>query len=436
VSLCRIIDSREEDPFAFLARRGQGDQSELRDVVSGIIESVRTRGDEALLESARKFDSPDVVSIAVSDAEIQKASLPQEQEEAIAFSIRNVTRFHELQKEYLLGRGLEWRETLPHGGFLGQQVRALSKVGVYVPGGKASYPSSVIMNAIPAIVAGVPEVFVASPGGGGGSLSPAVMFALKSCGPALKSAFRTGGAAAIAAFAFGTESVPKVDKVVGPGNKYVNEAKRQLWGKVGLDLYAGPSEVCVLADEEANATYCAADLITQVEHSEDNVGFVVCLSHAKAGEILADAESQLGREPRAEIVRAALRDYGAVFIAKDMDEALEIVNAIAPEHLSVAVSDPEKYLDRLRNAGCLLLGEYTPESAGDFVLGPSHTLPTSTASRFSSPVNVMDFVKFQSVSMLTRADLEDYRRAIEVFGEMEGFSAHAFGATVRVETEG
>ena len=319
MSLCRVIDTRTEDAFAFLRARVLAPDNSLREIVSSIIEDVRLRGDAALLECARKFDSPLVSAIGVGAAEIQSASLARGQEEAIAAAARNVTKFHELQREHLLGnlvRGgsvYSWRQKLPHGGYLGQQIRPLSKVGVYVPGGKANYPSSVIMNAIPAIVAGVNDVFIASPAGSTGSLSSAVLLAIRQCGSAIKGAFKIGGAAAIAAFAFGTESVPKVDKVVGPGNRFVNEAKRQLWGQVGLDLYAGPSEVCVLADEHANAAYCAADWITQVEHSEDNVGFVVATSLAKAQEIVSAAEKQLGKEPRASVIRAALRDYGAVY---------------------------------------------------------------------------------------------------------------------------
>jgi histidinol dehydrogenase len=285
------------------------------------------------------------------------------------------------------------------------------------------------MNVLPAKVAGVNKVYVASPARPDGAILPAVGAALKMTG--VERAFKVGGAAAISAFAFGTESVPKVDKVVGPGNRFVNEAKRQLWGQVGLDGYAGPSEVCVVADEEAHATFAAADLLTQIEHAPDNVGFLITLSRTKMDEILAEVERQLRGAPRESTMRAALAKESLAIVARDLDEALDLVNAIAPEHVTVAIREPERAVDRIRNAGCILLGEYTPESAGDYCLGPSHTLPTSGAARWQSPVNVLDFLKVQSISRLTRHDIQPLIETIEAFGEIEGFPAHAFGATVR-----
>ena len=298
-----------------------------------------------------------------------------------------------------------------------------------MPGGNAVYPSSVLMNVLPANWAGVARTFVTTPAGRDGALHPAVLVALRLAD--VTQAFKIGGAAAIAALALGTESVPRVDKIVGPGNRFVNEAKRQLWGQVGLDGYAGPSEVCVLADDEANDEFAAADLLTQVEHAPDNAGFLVCLSRAKLDAILAAAERQLKNAKREETMRAALRDHSLAIVARDLDEALEIVNAVAPEHLTLAVKDPEKAMEKVRNAGCILLGEHTPESAGDYCLGPSHTLPTSGAARWQSPVNVLDFLKVQSVARLSSADLQPLIPTIETLAEVEGFPAHGFGATVR-----
>jgi len=305
----------------------------------------------------------------------------------------------------------------------------LSLAGVYVPGGNATYPSSVIMNAVPALVAGVPSIAVTTPARPDGTLHPAVLCALRLAG--ISKAFKIGGASAIAALALGTETVTRVDKVVGPGNRFVNEAKRQLWGQVGVDGYAGPSEVCVLIDDTANAAFAAADLITQVEHAPDNAGFLVALSRRKLDEVLAEVTRQVAVAPRGETISAALANESLAIVARDLSEAVDIVNAIAPEHLTLAVADPLRAMEGIRNAGCMLLGEYTPESAGDFVLGPSHTLPTSGAARFGSPVNVLDFLKVQSVTRLTRSDLLPLTPVIEAFGEMEGFPGHGFGASVR-----
>jgi histidinol dehydrogenase len=249
----------------------------------------------------------------------------------------------------------------------------------------------------------------------------------------VKEAFKIGGAAAIAALALGTESVPRVDKIVGPGNRFVNEAKRQLWGVVGLDGYAGPSEVCVLADETTIAKNAAIDLLTQIEHAPDNCGFLVCTDEAKFNEILSEIERLTKGAEREDTLRKALAGDSIAFLVKDMNEAIDIVNEIAPEHLSIATKDPEKVMLNIRNAGCILLGEWSPESAGDFCAGPSHTLPTSGAARFGSPVNVLDFLKVQSVINLSKSELKTMTSTIETFGRMEGFPIHGKGATIRFE---
>jgi len=458
-----VIDCSVSDPFAVLRKRGIHRDSETERVVRETIEDVRQRGDDALLENARKYDAPELQSISVSTSEIESASLPEHQAAAIEKSIRNSVNFHAEQKRFLINgfnlrvyRTLEERQSegqLEHsfesyaywwrlfGGFkkppprptpdIGQQLVPLRRVGAYVPGGAAAYPSSVIMNVIPAQAASVDAIFVATPARKDGTLHQAVLFALRHCG--VVKTFKIGGAAAIAAMALGTELVPRVDKIVGPGNRFVNEAKRQLWGTVGLDGYAGPSEVCILADDEANARFAAADLLTQVEHAPDNAGFLVTLSRAKHEEIMAEVELQLAGAPREETMRKALANESMAFIARDLQQACEIVDAIAPEHLSIATRNPEKVMEKIHNAGCILLGEWTAESAGDFCMGPSHTLPTSGAARFGSPVNVLDFLKVQSVARLTREDLYELLPTIEAFGEMEGFPTHARGASIRFE---
>lgn len=448
---------------AALRRRSVHRDAETERVVAEIISAVRERGDEALLEIARKFDAPGLDRIEVSPEEIASAQVPPRVFQALETSLFQVHAFHAQQMHALTegwtampldtveqrrshgqrlhtSRNFEYRwhkeplkrpghNPTPTGGGLGQRLVPLEKVGVYVPGGNATYPSSVLMNVLPAQAAGVNAVFVTTPARKNGKLHPAVLAALALAGVA--KAFMVGGAAAIAGLALGTESIPRVDKIVGPGNRFVNEAKRQLWGQVGLDGYAGPSEVCVLADDTTNAAFAAADLLTQVEHAPDNAGFLVTTSRAKANEILAEVERQLKGAPREETMRTALRTDSAVIVARDLEEALDLVNEIAPEHLTLAVDQPEVAMEKVRNAGCILLGEYTPESAGDFCLGPSHTLPTSGAARWQSPVNVIDFLKVQSVARLTPSDLEPLIPVIEAFGEMEGFPAHARGATIR-----
>lgn len=434
--MIRIVDCAVEDPFPLLAERRVHWDAQTQAVVAAIIDDVRHRGDEALLDNARKFDAPDLTTIWVSEEELAAASLAQPHAKAIGLATGRVRAYYEVQEGLLRGYGEDAKPgvwTLPAvqegGGYIGWRHLSLASAGVYVPGGEAAYPSSVIMNAVPAQVAGVPRVTIATPARSDGTVHPAVLYSIRYIG--LTQVLKVGGAAAIAAFALGTETVARVDKIVGPGNRFVNEAKRQLWGQVGLDGYAGPSEVCVLADDHANARWAAADLLTQIEHAADNSGFLVTLSRAKADEVLAEAEIQLGQSPRAPTMRAALRDHSLALVAKDMEHACEILNAIAPEHLSLSVDDPEQVLDKVRNAGCVLLGEFTPESAGDFCLGPSHTLPTSGAARFGGPVSVLDFMKIQSVSRLTKEGLESLLSTIEAFGEMEGFPAHARGAVLR-----
>jgi histidinol dehydrogenase len=432
----RVVDCAQEDFRKALAGRTLHRDETLERVVSGIIESVRTRGDEALLESARRFDAPGLTSIRVPVEAINQAQVEDLQDQAIRDAYARILRFHERQMQLLSsswtkdGRAFHWQ--MDADTELGQRIAPLARVGLYVPGGGAAYPSSVLMLAGPARAAGVPEIVLCSPAHREGSLPVGVLVAAREAG--IAQAFMVGGAAAIAAMAFGTESVPRVDKIAGPGNRYVNEAKRQLWGSVGLDGFAGPSEVCVLADDSANPRFAAADLLTQIEHAPDNAAFLVCLSHRKLEEILTEVERQLASALREETMRKALKDEGCAFVARCLDEAIEIVNEVAPEHLTLAVEDPVAAAPRISSAGCILMGEWTPESAADYCLGPSHTLPTGGAARFGGPVNVLDFLKVQSFANLTREQFRPLARMVEVFGEMEGLPTHAAGATVRLES--
>jgi histidinol dehydrogenase len=449
-----ILDCNFDDPMPLLRQRTIHRDAQTEVVVKEIVAEVRQRGDAALLDSARRFDAPGLESLEVTQEEIDAAMPSVEQALALDEAVRRVLAFHEDQL-FALTAGLSstvlddvahrqraghprhhapnhaWSWKVAGGTSLGQRIIPVRSAGVYVPGGNATYPSSVVMNAVPAQVAGVNRVVLTTPARPDGTLASSVLYAARYCG--IAKIVKVGGAAAIAALALGTESIARVDKIVGPGNRFVNEAKRQLWGTVGLDGYAGPSEVCVLADETADARFAAADLLTQIEHAPDNAGFLVTLSRAKADEILAEVERQLQGAPREATMRAALENESLVLVARDLAQACDLVDRIAPEHLSLIVRNPEQAMDRIRNAGCILLGEYTPESVGDFCLGPSHTLPTSGAARFGSPVNVLDFVKVQSVANLTREELAELRPTIEAFGTMEGFPAHARGATIRYE---
>ncbi|MCW5940744.1 MAG: histidinol dehydrogenase [Fimbriimonadaceae bacterium] len=415
-------------------------------IVARQMAAVRKGGARAAWRATRKYDAPDLryAGFLVTDDEIESAQVEDEELRAIRHSIARVREFH-LRQLDALTQG--WDETSVHDrrayvwtmpahpgskGKEGQRLVPLRSVGLYVPGGKASYPSTVIMTAVPALVAGVSELMIATPPRGDGSVSPAILVAARELG--IRVIAKAGGASAIALMAFGDSGcgLNPVDKVVGPGNRYVNEAKRQLWGEVGLDTFAGPSEVAVVADEGANPAYAAADWLTQVEHAEDNVGKLYATSIPVAKAIVGAAGRLLEGSPRERTMREALKAHGEVVVGRP-HELVAAVNAFAPEHLTLMVREPAWWLERMENAGCILIGNDTPQSAGDFVSGPSHTLPTGRAARFGSPLNVMDFLKFQSVSALTHADLRKLRDTIETFGSLEGFPMHGRGSSIRFE---
>lgn len=421
------------DLSAALEGRGPRADSELQDTVAQILEDVRRRGDEALLENARRFDAPELARLEVQEQEFAAAELPKEHLAAIRTALHRVFAFHEEQFERLFAG---WRQSEPGSpnrewrnpqGTAGQRMRPVDRAGIYVPGGRAAYPSSVLMNASPAVLLGVPCV-ITTPARPDGTLHPAVLAAIGMLREVR--VLKVGGAAAIGALAFGTETIPRVDVIAGPGNAYVNEAKRQVWGQVGLDGYAGPSEVCVWVDASSNPRYAAADLLTQIEHAPDNVAYLVSEDEAALATVLVEAEDLIRTAERREILEASWQN-GLAILARDGSEAADAVNQIAPEHLSVATRDPHRSAQAVRNAGCILLGEHSPESAGDFVVGPSHTLPTGGAARFASPVSVATFLKFQSVIELDPHGLQELTPVIEAFAEMEGFPMHGYGATVR-----
>ncbi|MCU0316568.1 MAG: histidinol dehydrogenase [Fimbriimonadaceae bacterium] len=439
MSLVPIL-TPNDDLSRWRKRRPRQDQS-LVENVSRIVQEVESEGAAAVLRHTRQFDAPDLGSIWLSKYELHSASIPAEALDALRTAIERVRDFHEIQLSTLthdlqeLELGYAWRTDVTDDdetGFEGQRILPLQRVGVYVPGGQATYPSSVYMNVIPAQVAGVEEVVVATPPGKDGKVPEAVLVACRELG--IEKILLAGGASAISALAIGWEGFERVDKIVGPGNRFVNEAKRQLWGSVGLDCYAGPSEVCVVVDERANPEQAAYDLLTQIEHAPDNVALLIGTSRETLTEVLDKAESILQTAERREIMTTALQEQGCVVWVSDLDEAIGLVNDFAPEHLTLMVEDPGSWVPKIRNAGCILMGSHSPQALGDYVSGPCHTLPTSGAARFASPVSVSDFHKIQSLSMLSASDLAVLAPIAENLAKLEGLPLHGQAGIQRLQS--
>ncbi len=392
--------------------------------VRAICERVRTEGDLALLEFSRKWDCPHLERLEVSEEELEQAyrAVRPEVLSVIRQAIARVERYHSTM------RPASWWLAEPSGGFLGQRVVPLRRVGLYVPGGRARYPSSVIMNAVPARVAGVEEIILCSPAQPDGTLPASVLVSAREVG--IQRVFKVGGAQAVAGMAFGTETIPPVDKIVGPGNLYVNLAKRLLWGIVGVDLWAGPSEVAIVADSHAPPEWVASDLLTQLEHGAESIGYLFSPSETVIQRTMEAIAVQLAHRARRPILEQSVAHSIAV-LTRTMEEALELANEVAPEHLSLMVQEPLRYLPQVRNAGCILLGYHTPQSAGDYIAGPSHTLPTGRSARFESPVFVETFLKRSSVIALTPESLAEIAPAITALAEEEGFDGHAYTVAVR-----
>lgn len=410
-----------------LARRRPSRDIEVQRVVSEILERVESQGDSALLDYARKFDAPDLSAIQVEPFELEGPDFP-----FLGHAIKRVREYHLHQRDVLLagwrvaGDVWRWQKTDET---IGQIMRPLSRVGIYVPGGRATYPSSVYMNVLPALVAGVQEIVVTTPAQPDGTLPEAVRFVLRSLG--IEEVYKLGGASAIGALAFGTDSIRRVDKIVGPGNKWVNEAKRQVWGHVGLDGYAGPSEVAVVIDESSDPARAAVDLLTQIEHAPDNAGFLISLSEDAVVAVEQEIVILLANAPRAAILREALEKNSFAVVVNGKDEAIEWINTIAPEHLTLAVEGAESWLEAIQNAGCVLIGEEGGESMADYCIGASHTLPTSGAARFQSPLSVLEFMKIQSYAWLSSEDAHGIALLTSQIGELEGLPMHAQGGRIR-----
>ena len=396
-------------------------------IVTDILYDVRKNGDQAVFAYCAKFDKAELTTLEVSKQEIEEALNQVEPEflKILEEAAANIRAFHsrQVRNSFVMAD--------KPGIVLGQKVTPIEKVGVYVPGGTAAYPSTVLMDTIPAKIAGCPQIVMVTPPGRDGKVSPAILAAASIAG--VDRIFKVGGAQAIAALAYGTESIPKVDKIVGPGNAFVAEAKKQVFGMVSIDMIAGPSEILVIADGKSNPVHVAADLLSQAEHDKLASAVLVTDSEALAKAVSEELERQLPKLPREEIARASIENNGKIIVADSLMAGIEIANEIAPEHLELMVDDPFAYLDAVKNAGSIFMGRSCPEALGDYFAGPNHTLPTSGTARFSSPLSVDDFVKKSQFSYYTSDALAAVTEKIAAFAEKEGLRAHGRSVTIRKE---
>ena len=426
--ILKLTEDTRKDILQNLLKRSPNNYGEFEGRVNAIIEEVRNNRDQAVFNYTKQFDGADINAgnILVTEEEIAEA---YEQVDTtllavIRKSLVNIKKYHEKQVQN------SWFTT-EDGIILGQKVTALATVGVYVPGGKAVYPSSVLMNVLPAKVAGVDRIVMCTPPGKDGKVYPSTLVAAKEAG--VDEIYKVGGAQAIAAMAFGTESVPKVDKIVGPGNIYVALAKKAVFGYVSIDSIAGPSEILVLADETANPRYVAADLLSQAEHDEMASAILITTSQKLAEEVSAEIDQFVAELSRKEIIQKSLDNYGYILVADNMEEAIDTVNAIASEHMEIVTADPFHVMTKIRNAGAIFIGEYSSEPLGDYFAGPNHVLPTNGTAKFFSPLSVDDFIKKSSIISYSREALEPVYKDIVQFAECEKLTAHANSIRVRFE---
>jgi histidinol dehydrogenase len=426
MKLCKFTDSDYQAVIEALENRSNMDLFTHDDTVRKILQDVQERGDTALLEYTHRFDRTDLSleQMRVTPAEIRLAyeGVSKKELAALKEAEERIRRFHERQKQESWSYGEE-------GVTLGQMVRPLTTAGIYVPGGKASYPSSVLMNAVPAKVAGVERVVMCSPFPDG-QTRPHVLVAADIAG--VTEIYKVGGAQAIGAMAFGTATVPRVDKIVGPGNIYVALAKRLVFGIVDIDMIAGPSEILIVADHSANPAYVAADLLSQAEHDEEAVPILVTPEEGLAREVMTELEKQKNSLSRQSIMEASLNSQCRLLVTESLEAAVDLANRLAPEHLELAVEDPDYWAEKIQNAGAVFLGHYTPEAVGDYLAGPNHVLPTSGTARFSSPLGVYDFIKRTSLISYSRTALEKCGEIVISLAEMEGLGAHANAVKLRI----
>ena len=401
----------------------------VEDIVSEIIDNVRKNGDKALFHYCKEFDKAELDSLVVSQEEIDEAMNCVEPKfvEILEKAARNIRKFHkkQLRNSFIIND--------EDGIVTGQKVIPVDRAGLYVPGGTAAYPSTVLMDSIPAKIAGCKEVVIVTPPNSEGKINPVILAAAKVAG--VDRIFKVGGAQAVAALAYGTETIPKVDKIVGPGNAFVAEAKKQVFGKVSIDMIAGPSEILIIADSETNAKYAAADLLSQAEHDKMASAVMVTDSYELAKAVQEELEIQIPQLERSEIARASVDNNGKIIVADTLDRAIEIANEIAPEHLELCVNQPFDYLDKIRHAGSIFMGRNCPEALGDYFAGPNHTLPTSGTAKFSSPLSVDDFVKKTQYTYYTKEALSRVAEDVAYFATQEGLTAHAKSAVIRTSEE-
>ncbi len=399
----------------------------VTDIVADIIQNVKANGDKALFEYSEKFDKAKLSSLEVTEEEIEEAFSIVEPKliEILKEAAENITEFHkkQIRNSFILN------ET--DGVITGQKITPIEKVGLYVPGGTAAYPSTVLMDSIPAKIAGCEYICITTPPSADGKVNPVILAAAKIAG--VDKIFKVGGAQAVAALAYGTETVEKVDKIVGPGNAFVAEAKRQVFGKVSIDMIAGPSEILVIADSKSNPSFVAADLLSQAEHDKNASAVLVTDSEKLAKKVAKEIEKQLKALEREEIARASIDNNGKIIVAENLEDVIEVANEIAPEHLELCVDNPFDYLDKIKNAGSIFMGRYCPEALGDYFAGPNHTLPTSGTARFSSPLSVDDFVKKSQFVYYSERALDRVADKVAFFAQKEGLTAHAKSAIIRSE---
>lgn len=423
----RLTADTQKDLLGTLLKRSPNNYSEYEDIVADIIRNVREQGDNAVFDYTKKFDKWDINTgnVRVAEAEIEEAfsEVDSRLVEVMKKSASNIETFHKKQLRN------SWIDTKPDGSILGQRILPVAISGVYVPGGKAAYPSSLLMNVIPAKVAGVPRIIMTTPAGADGKVNPGTLVAARIAG--VNEIYKVGGAQAIAAMAFGTESIPKVDKITGPGNIFVALAKKACFGYVSIDSIAGPSEILVIADETANPRYVAADLLSQAEHDELASAILITTDEQVAEAVNREIEGFVQELSRAEIIRKSLDNYGYILLADSMEDAINAANAIASEHLEILTKDPYNVMTKIQNAGAIFLGEYSSEPLGDYYAGPNHILPTNGTARFFSPLSVDDFVKKTSIISYSKEALESAHKDIELFAEREGLTAHANSIKVR-----
>lgn len=425
----KLDQNTKKDLLEKLLKRSPTSYGLYEQSVREILDDVRDRRDQALFEYTEKFDGARISAdnILVTEEEIREAyrEVDPELVEIIRRSLHNIRTYHEKQRQY------SWFDSRPDGTILGQKVTPLARIGVYVPGGKAAYPSSVLMNIAPAKVAGVDEIIMTTPPGKDGKVTATTLVAANEAGA--DRIYKAGGAQAIAALAFGTESIPKVDKIVGPGNIYVALAKKSVYGHVSIDSVAGPSEILVLADETANPRYVAADLLSQAEHDELASAILVTTSEALAKEVSDWTDRFIRELSRGEIIRKSLDNYGHILLADTLEDAIDAANEIASEHMEIVTADPFEVMTKIRNAGAIFIGEYSSEPLGDYFAGPNHVLPTNGTAKFFSPLSVDDFIKKSSIISYSRDALEKVHTDIEKFAEAEHLTAHANSIKVRFD---